>query len=99
MTHLHRGQFQTMAQKCIHVTNLSMSAHHHGKAGCIGPPHCGTYIVNRNEGYFLHYRYGWTVADQCKLNPKCLVKYDPVILKYKTRLENNMKSVLAQIPH
>ena len=94
MTHLYRSEiFQKRTKKAIHSTKLVVSPHHSSNIGCIGG--CRVHAVSPKDGYILHHRI------HCKVNDNCVetkgVKYDPIILKYKTRLENNMKSVLAQI--
>ena len=101
MSHLYRSEFAPWKTnfKSIHVTNLSQNADHHDKAGCIRPVQCKTYYVDRRDGYFLHHRMGWKVKDMCRdpNKDRNCVKYDPIALKYKTRLENSMKNALAQI--
>ena len=99
MSHTHHGPFQSKGihkrWKTILVSDLAIDPTHHHNLGCVLRKRCKTYKVNTKDGYFLHHRFGWKVTDQCK-DGKC-VKYDPIVLKYKTRLESNMKRVLAQI--
>ena len=95
MNHLHRGNFQKTAEKCIQITQISLSANHHSRLGCVDPGKCHIHDVSPKDGYFVHHRIGWKVSDECK-DGKC-VKYDPIVLKYKTKLETNMKYVLANI--
>ena len=92
--HLYRGKFNGF-WKCIHNTNKVLNVKHHHNVGCVNPGMCLTHKVNVSYGYFLHYRIGWKVRDECE-DKKC-VTYDPIILKYKPRLEKNMKNILAQI--
>ena len=95
MSHPYQGGFQNCAWKTIQVSDLAIYPLHHNNQGCALNKRCITYKVNTEDGYFLHHRIGWKVADQCK-DGKC-VKYDPIVLKYKTKLIDSMKSVLAQI--
>ena len=95
MNHLNRGPFQNMNWKCIHVTKMVQNIDNHNNIGCVRPGKCLKQRVKTKDGYFLHYRIGWKVSDQCE-DGKC-VKYDPIALKYKTKLENNMKYVLGKI--
>jgi hypothetical protein len=92
MSHVYRG-FIYDNKKCIHDTTKVLNAEHHKNVGCIDPGICQSYLVNIEDGYFLHYRIGWDI--KCR-KQKC-VKYDPIVLKYKTRLESAMKNVLAHI--
>ena len=94
MSHVYRG-YMYDNKKCIHDTTKVLNAEHHRNFGCIDPNMCRTYKVNVKDAYFLHHRIGWDVDSQCR-NRRC-VKYDPIILKYKTRLEIAMKNVLAKI--
>ena len=95
MSHTYQGGFQNDAMKTIQVSDLAIDPDHHNNQGCVLTEGCKTYLVNISDGYFLHHRLGWKITDQCK-DGKC-VKYDPIVLKYKTKLKINMKNVLAQI--
>ena len=94
MSHLHRGKFQGFAPKNIHVSQWALTAGHHTNMACIDAWKCVTYRVKISDGYFLHHRIGWSLND---IKNKSTVVYDPIALKYKTRLERNMKNVLDQI--
>ena len=100
MSHTYQGGLQDAKwkignRKSIHVSDLSIDPSTHNNHGCILTNGCLTYKVDARDGYFLHHRIGWKVSDQCK-DKKC-VKYDPIVLKYKTRLEIAMKNVVAHI--
>ena len=94
-SHLYRVKSSTRFLKCIHKTNKVLNVKHHENIGCVNPGMCLTHNVKTKDGYFLHYRIGWKVSDQCG-DKKCVTK-DPIVLKYKPRLEKNVKNVLAQI--
>ena len=102
MSHLYRVPFGKVSgnkhkeqPKSLHDTSKVIKTSHHRNKGCVNRKQCRVYRVDTNDGYFLHHRIGWKVSDQCK-NGKC-VKYDPILLKYKTRLENKMKKVLEYL--
>ena len=95
MSHLHRGPFQGNAKKTILLSDLAMNINEHGTLGCVKAGKCFIYDVDPKDGYILHHRIGWKVSDQCE-DKKCVTK-DPIVLKYKTRLENNMRDALAEI--
>ena len=96
MVHTKRGRFQGDAKKCIQSSDLAMFPYNHGNEGCIeSVKNCFTIKVDPKDGYFLHYRNNWKVNYECE-DGKC-VEYDPIVLKYKTRLEYAMKNVFAQI--
>ena len=95
MSHPYQGGFQGIAMKTIQASDLTIDPTTHGSLGCILGKRSSKYKVNKSDGYFLHHRIDWKVTDQCK-DEKC-VKYDPIILKYKTKLESNVKIVLANI--
>ena len=102
MSHLHRVPFGKFSgtkhqeePKSLHDTSKVIKMSHHRNKGCVSREQCRVFNVNVNDGYFLHHRIGWKVTDQCK-NGKC-VEYDPILLKYRTRLENNMKKVLKDL--
>ena len=96
MSHLHRGDFRARDMpKCLHDTTKLLKMSHHHNNGCVRRQQCRTYDVQQKDGYILHYRIGWKVSDQCK-GGDCVL-YDPTILKYKDRLEQNMKNVLNNI--
>ena len=92
LSHLYRSEFQYKYYKCIHSTKLAQNVNHHFNYGCIDPAKCYTHMVNKTDGYFLHHRYGWKVTNKSKKSI-----YDPIVLKYGKRLENNMKLALAHI--
>ena len=95
MSHTYQGGFQNDAMKTIQVSDLAIDQDHHNNQGCVLTEGCETYKVSKKEGYFLHHRFGWKVSDQCK-DGKC-VKYDPIVLKYKTKLESSLERVIPQI--
>ena len=75
---------------------MPLNVGHHFHIGCVDPGgKCRAYFVEHEDGYFLHHRFGVRVKNWCK-DRKC-ARYDPIVLKYKTQLENNMKSTLGQI--
>ena len=77
------------------MSDLAIDPAHHKNWGFILNKGCIPYNVKSKDGYVLHHRIGWKVKDQCK-NRKC-VKYDPIVLKYKTKLESSVKNVLVKI--
>ena len=95
MSHTYQSGFQNDNLKAIQVSDLAIDPTTHDNLGCVLNQECLRFNVDTKEGYFLHHRIGWRVTDQCK-DGKC-VKYDPIVLKYKTKLESIMKRVLAQI--
>ena len=95
MLHPYRGEITNKGRKSIQVSDFALDPGNHFSFGCILQGDCKQYHVSPEDGYFLHYRINWTVNDQCK-DGKC-VEYDPIVFKYKSRLELNMKNVLAHI--
>ena len=95
MRHTYRAGFQSTGKKLIQVSDVAIDPWNHGNQGCVNRGPCFEYLVNPKDAYFLHYRNGWKVNNQCK-DGKCVIN-DPVVLKYKTRLEVAMKNILAQI--
>ena len=96
MSHLNRVDFQKNSPKCIYVSKMPLIVGHHSHVGCVDPGGiCKPYLVDREDGYFLHHRFGQRIKSWCK-DRHCVI-YDPIVLKYKTRLEYNMKNALVQI--
>ena len=95
MSHTYRDGYQVNNWKTIQFSDLANDVSNHGNHGCIRREGCQRYKVSRKDGYFLHHRINWKVRDQCE-DKKC-VKYDPIVLKYKTRLERAVKNALADI--
>ena len=99
MRHTYRGSFQIDQWKCIHNTATVFNLVHHRNIGCVGSGQCKTLRVDVTDGYFLHHRIGWKVIDQTLSleHFENVTINDPIILKYKTRLEIAMKNILIKI--
>ena len=97
MRYQYHGRFQNGGHKVIHLSDVAIDPWNHGSQGCVKPGRCFQYMVDPKDVYFHHYRRGWKVSDNENCMDRKCVKYDPSILKYKTRLEVAMKNVLVQI--
>ena len=99
MSHLYRTGFCEETQlKNIHITSRVDSVTHHHNIGCVDHRECQTYRVDPKYGYFLHHRIDWKVGDKCGIEESGSdVIFDPIILRYKTKLENNFANILAQV--
>ena len=95
MSHTYRTDFLDYGEKCIEVSDVAVGTFNHGNTGCVNPGRCFKYNVETVDGYIHHYRNGWKVTDECK-DGKCVIN-DTILLKYKTKLELQMKYVLAKV--
>ena len=97
--HPYRGSFRKGEQvKAFHFTDKVKYLNHHWNCGCLDPAKCKTYHVDIELAYYLHYRIGWKVSDECqsyKIND--CIHYDPIIYQYKSVLEQNMIKALVEI--
>ena len=98
LKHPYRCRFEKGQQhKSIHFTDKVKCVDHHGNCGCINRSQCQTYHVDKELGYFLHYRIGHKASEKCGNKTKDCVYYDPIIYKYKNDLERNMEVALGAI--
>lgn len=104
MRHMHRANFTGKAPKSLHYTKNIKVIWNHAAVKCINhysdTEKCKLHWVDTSIGYLLHFRRGVNTPDNCTANqPKECAIYDPVLLKYRNRLEVSVKSSLGAIFH
>lgn len=90
--HLYRTNITRINPKCFHSTKSVMIVDNHLPRKCLHRQTCRNVHVNSEQGYFLHYRFG----NHKKSNDFHII-YDPVLLKYKDRVEEIVIKNLNEI--